>query len=185
MAELVAGPVAEPLTRAQAKDFLRIDHDDEDALVDALISAARRFVEAHTGRVLMAQTWRLIREAWPTGGVLVSPIAPVRLIVEAQVRGADGQETAVPEGALRVGRSGGGLLHVELARVPQPVGREAISITFEAGYGADATDVPADLVQAIRLLVAHFYEHREGAGEATRLPEAVKVLLAPYRLVRL
>lgn len=185
MAELVAGPVAEPLTRAQVKDFLRIDHDDEDALVDALISAARRFVEAHTGRVLMAQSWRLTRDGWPGSGVLVSPVAPVRAILAAQVRGLDGQDIAVPEEALMVGRGGSGLIHVDLLHVPQAMGRDAVSIIVEAGYGADAADVPADLVQAVRLLAAHFYEHREGAGDATRLPEVVRTLLAPYRLVRL
>ena len=60
-----------------------------------------------------------------------------------------------------------------------------IVITFTAGYGPAAADVPADLVQAVRLLAAHFYEHRDGPGDTSALPAAARVLLAPYRVVRL
>ncbi len=185
MAELIAGPLAEPLTRVDAKEFLRIDHDDEDALLDALIIAARRWVEAHTGRVRMTQTWCFTRDDWPLGGIIPCPVAPVRSVVEAKASRGDGTDIVLLEGVLRASRGGGGLLLVDLARAPQPCGREAISITVEAGYGAQAADVPADLVQAIRLLVVHFYEQRDGVGEARRLPETVMELIAPYRLVRL
>lgn len=185
MAELVAGPLAEPLTRAHAKEFLRIDHEDEDALVDALILAARRWVEARTGRVLMMQTWRFTRDDWPAGGILACPVAPVRSVIEAKVRGGDGTDSMLPDGVLRASTGEGGLLLVDLTRAPRPGGPEAISITVEAGYGAQADDVPADLVQAIRLMVSHFYEQRDGVGEASRIPGTVAELIAPYRLVRM
>ena len=185
MVELVAGPLAEPLTCAQAKEFLRIDHNDEDALIDALITAARRWVEARTGRVLISQSWSFTRDEWPMGGILPSPLAPVRSVREARIRRDDGVEVVLPEGVVRASKGGGGLLLVDLARAPQPAGREAISITVEAGYGGEAADVPADLVQAIRLMVAHFYEQRDGAEETSRPPQTATELVAPYRLVRL
>ncbi|MGQ3675619.1 head-tail connector protein [Xanthobacter sp. TB0139] len=183
MAELLVGPAAEPLTRAEAKDFLRLDHDDEDVLVDALITTARSWVESQTGRALMVQSWRFVRDAWPLSHLIIAPLGPVRRIISASVRRADGTVLELPEGALRPGE--GALIHVDLAQVPQPVGKGGISISYEAGYGTQVADIPAELVQAVRLLVAHFHEHREGAGDATRLPEAVLALLAPYRLVRL
>ncbi|MFH3480576.1 head-tail connector protein [Xanthobacter variabilis] len=185
MAELLAGPAAEPLTRAEAKSFLRIDHDDEDALVDALIAAARRMVEAATGRVLLEQTWRFTREAWPLSGVIPAPVAPVRTIVSAIVSLADGHTVEVPEGVLSLKADRApALIHVDLARAPQP-GAGGIAITITAGYGATAAAVPADLMQAVRLVMAHFYEFRDGSGDALSLPDTVGALLAPYRLVRL
>lgn len=187
MAELLSGPAAEPLTRAEAKAFLRIDHEAEDGLVDALITAARRTVEAETGRVLLEQTWRFSRDAWPLSRVIATPVAPVQTILSATVTLADGSIVAVPEGglALKADRAPA-LIHVDPARVPLPgpaVG--GIVITVIAGYGTSADDVPADLVQAVRLVLAHFYEHRDGLGETQKLPATLGALLAPYRLVRL
>lgn len=184
MAELLAGPAAEPLTRAEAKAFLRIDHEAEDSLVDALIAAARRTVEAATGRALLEQTWRFSREGWPLSGVIVAPVAPVRAILSAVVTLPDGSAAAVPEGALALKADRApALIHVAAGRVPAP-GPGGIAITIRAGYGA-AADVPADLVEAVRLVLAHFYEFRDGSGAAQALPATVTALLAPYRLVRL
>ena len=187
MAELLSGPAAEPLTRAEAKAFLRVDGEAEDALLDALIAAARRHVEAETGRILMDQTWRFSLDRWPLRGVIPAPVAPVRTILEATVAAADGTPVALPEGALTlVGDRAPALVRVESARVSAPlVSHGGIVITLLAGYGADADDVPADLVQAVRLMLAHLYEHRDGPGEATALPAAARALIAPYRVVRL
>ena len=186
MAELLSGPAAEPLTRAEAKAFLRVETDAEDALIDPLIAAARRHVEAATGRILMEQTWRVSLDRWPLRGVIPAPVAPVRAIVSATVAAADGTPVALPEGALTlVGDRAPALIRVSPARVAAPlVSHGGIVVTLLAGYGA-ADDVPADLVQAVRLMMAHLYEHRDGPGEATQLPAAARALIAPYRVVRL
>jgi len=58
-----------------------------------------------------------------------------------------------------------------------------IEIDVECGYGA-AADVPRIFVQAIRLLAAHWYEHRTDAAQPA-LPDAVAELLAPVRRMRM
>ncbi len=186
MAELLSGPAAEPLTRAEAKAFLRVETDAEDALIDALIAAARRHVEAQTGRILMEQTWRFSLDRWPLRSVIPAPVAPVRSILSATVAAADGTPGALPEGALTlVGDRAPALIRVAPARVAAPlVSHGGIIITLLAGYGT-ADNVPADLVQAVRLMLAHLYEHRDGPGDATQLPAAARALIAPYRVVRL
>lgn len=187
MPEPLSGPSAEPLSRADAKVFLRIDTDAEDGLLDALIPAARRLVEAASGRILVDQDFALTRDAWPASGVIALPVAPVSALLSATVETADGTSVAVPEGALTLrGERAPALIHVDPCRVPLP-GRThgGITLTVRAGYGPDPASVPADLVQAVRLAVAHFYEHRDGPGASTQLPDAVQALLAPYRVVRL
>src|ERR1043166_7768030 len=62
---LLAGPVVEPITLAEAKHFLRVQHDDDDDIITALIAAARVHVETQTRRALITQRWRLTRDAWP------------------------------------------------------------------------------------------------------------------------
>lgn len=187
MLELLSGPAAEPLSRDEAKAFLRIDHDADDLLLDALIPAARRLVEQACGRILLEQDFAFTRDAWPASGVIVLPIAPVRAILSAAVEGVDGTPVPVPEGALTLqGERAPALIHVDGARVPLPAPAfGGITLTLRAGYGAEASDVPADLVQAVRLTAAHFYEFRDGAGASTALPEMVMALIAPYRVVRL
>lgn len=56
---LVSGPVAEPISRSQAKRHLREDGTDQDVLIDACIVSARQEVEGWIGRALVSQTHEL------------------------------------------------------------------------------------------------------------------------------
>jgi hypothetical protein len=154
---LIAGPGEEPVSLAEAKAFARIDGSDEDALVSALIAAARLHVESLTGRALVTQTWRLVLKC--VSGLLVPlPVVPAIALVGA------------PEGAVLQGDA------VLLAsRVDE------LTIDYTAGYG-DAADVPQDLKQAVLTLVAYWYEHRDSV---TTAPVGFDRLVANYRRVRL
>ncbi len=55
--ELVTPPIVEPITTTQAKNFLRVDFDDDDALISGLITAARQYAEHYTHRAFFNQTW--------------------------------------------------------------------------------------------------------------------------------
>ena len=72
-------------------------------------------------------------------------------------------------------------------RVSSRIGA-GIELDVTAGYGDAAIDVPEPLRQAIRLLVAHWYENRGliASGTTTSvLPSTVAALLAPYRVLSL
>jgi uncharacterized phiE125 gp8 family phage protein len=63
-----------------------------------------------------------------------------------------------------------------------------IEIDLTAGYGAAPEDVPGPIRQALLLLVAHWYEHRdpiEIGSQAAAIPADVSQLLNPFRAVRL
>ena len=186
MPECLTGPVAEPLTLADAKAFLRIDHTAEDGLLAALITAARQAIESASGRILMAQTWRVTRDAWPVSGLILAPLAPVRAVVAARVfTGTAFAALPLDVFTLRRDRAPA-VIGVDLARAPRPTrALGGIELDLTLGYGATPADVPADLIQAVRLLTAHLYENRDGTTGAGRLPEPVEALLRPYRLVRL
>ena len=47
-------PASEPISLAEAKQYLRVERDADDELVAALIAAARNAVELSTRRVLIA-----------------------------------------------------------------------------------------------------------------------------------
>ena len=63
-----------------------------------------------------------------------------------------------------------------------------IEIDITCGYGDASADVPEPLRQAIRLLVAHWYENRgliASGGEVAALPQSAAALIAPYRVLAL
>jgi uncharacterized phiE125 gp8 family phage protein len=65
---LLAGPALEPLSLDEMRVYLRLETNDEDALVLSLIKAARNAVEQGAKRALIAQKWRIRLEAFPRGG---------------------------------------------------------------------------------------------------------------------
>jgi uncharacterized phiE125 gp8 family phage protein len=73
--------------------------------------------------------------------------------------------------------------------LPAP-GRKAggIELDVEVGYGDAPADVPEPLRQAIKHLVAHWYENRGliAIGHTVAvLPLTVAALIAPYRVLSL
>lgn len=155
---LIAGPGEEPVTLAEAKAWCRIDGSDEDDLLTSLIAAARLQVESMTGRALVSQQWRLTLMC-PRGLVVVLPVTPVISLDEA------------PDDAALQG---------DAVLLAEPV--ESLSIDYTAGYG-DAADVPADLKQAVLILVAYWFEYRDSVGETT--PAGFDRMVAGYKRVRL
>ena len=73
--------------------------------------------------------------------------------------------------------------------LPAPGRAQAgIELDVTVGYGDAAADMPEPLRQAIRLLVAHWYENRglvtTGVDYST-LPQSIAALIAPYRVLSL
>ena len=64
--------------RARRKQYLRVEHDDDDDIIAALIAGSRIHVETQTRRALITQTWRLTRDAWPESGWLAVLPVPLR-----------------------------------------------------------------------------------------------------------
>ncbi|MCK0209021.1 head-tail connector protein [Starkeya koreensis] len=184
---LLAGPTAEPLTLAEAKTYLRVGHEAEDALIASLITAARATVEALTRRVLIDQSWRLVRDAWPASGLIAVPVNPLREVIAARVIDAAGREAEVPLGAFTADTSRlPGVVRVERGAVPAP-GRPIAGIALDviAGHGPTADHVPSPLVEAVRVVLAHFYEHRDVPGPGAAFPARLDALVVPYRVTRL
>ena len=80
-------PVAEPVTLAEAKAFLRLTGTSEDELVAGLIRAAREDVERSTGLALIAQTWRLVLDALPSDDAVCLMRGPVQAVLSVTAYG--------------------------------------------------------------------------------------------------
>jgi uncharacterized phiE125 gp8 family phage protein len=184
---LLTAPAVEPLSLAEAKAFLRVEHDDDDALIAALATGSRIHVETQTRRALITQQWRLSFDGWPEHGRITIRPGPLQEVTAAHVTDCDGNARIVDLQGF-VPDLGASALAFAPWAMPQP-GRLAagIEIDVTVGYGDAGSDVPEPLRQAIRLLAAHWYENRGLAaiGTVTVLPTTVAALIAPYRMLSL
>ena len=70
---ILTAPTVEPVSLAEAKLHCRVDTTDEDALISALIVAAREYVEQVTGRALITRTYRAMEYATGAAFELLYP----------------------------------------------------------------------------------------------------------------
>lgn len=184
---LLTAPAVEPVSLAEAKAFLRVEHNDDDDLIGALAAGSRIHVEAQTRRALVTQSWRIALDCWPEDGRVRVVPAPLKELTAARVYDVDGHAQAVDLQAF-VPDLGSSALAFAPWALPQPDRIAAgIELDVTVGYGDAAVDVPEPLRQAIRLLVGHWYENRGLAalGTVTVLPTTVAALIAPYRMLSL
>ena len=188
--KLLSGPLLEPVSLAEAKAHLRVDASDEDAFISSLVTTARLQIEAVLDLALITQQWQWIADCWPLNNVVELPMRPLQSIDAVRVRGADDVATVLDPISYSVdGASVPPRVASRSGFWPTPGARlNGIEIDFTAGFGAAAADVPADIRQALLLLAAYWFEHRDptsaGATNAG-VPDAVSTLLEPYKAVRL
>lgn len=187
---MLTAPAVEPLSVDEAKEHLRVDGASEDTLISSLIMTSRLHIEAALGLALITQTWRQTLDRWPKNSEVIVPLRPLQAVSEIRVYDGNGGSAVVPAEDYIVDVAGNpGRIVPAGSLLPTPGKKAAgIEIAFTAGYGDAATDVPAPIRQALLLLVAHWYEHRDPVEIGTAgvaIPAAVSRLLKPYRLARI
>jgi uncharacterized phiE125 gp8 family phage protein len=189
---LTTAPNEEPVTLAEAKTHLRVDGAAEDALIGALISAARQSVEARTNRALCTQVWEARFDAFPADDAFVElPRSPLQSVQQVSYLDATGTLVQATIGDFDVLAPSGP--HAQPGSVgPKPDKTwptnvqdraHAARIRFVAGYGA-ASAVPAPLKAALLLILGDLYANREAQIVGGNVAEnrAVDALLAPFRV---
>jgi len=190
--QLLSGPAVEPVSLEETKQWLRLDGNDEDQLLSALIVSARLIIEAYTRRSLITQNWRLIADGWPetTAGscspVIAIPFAPFQRVAAIRVYDADNAARIVPTDTLHV-LSQNDRTTLQFLVAPPP-GRsfDGVEIDVVIGYGDNPADVPEPLRRAILMLVAYWRENRGDTQiSGVSISPQAKAAAAPYRRARL
>ena len=188
---IVNPPRGEPISVAEAKAFLKITHTQEDELFPHLITAARQMAEMYTRRKFMTQGLMSVlpfrpnhrkkeglQRVWTAGDryALFLPRGPLLKVTEVERISEEGETAPISYRGYHVN------VHQDPALlVVDDKSGWGVRVTYEVGYGENASDVPAPIRQALLKMVAEMYHHR-GILE-TKLLEGVTSLLGPYRLV--
>lgn len=188
---LTTAPTTAPVSLAEAKLHLRVDHSTDDTLISALLDAAVAHLDGWTGILGMCleeQTWRQDFDAFAQ--VLFLPLRPVSAIDSITYRNTSGQVATVSSSDYALKTDAGGRSFVRFLddySFPSDLYQTAaVSVTYTAGYARDdenASTVPMAIRHAILLLVAHWYANSEAVSERgmSEVPMGVRHLLAPYR----
>lgn len=198
--QLISPPAVEPISLATAKNFLKVDDviTQDDLLITALISVARRYVETATRQSLITQTWLLTADTFidilhehnytwlmflQTGSLYLPrpPLQSVTYINYLQPIGTyvswDPNNFIVSTGI--PGRVGClyGQIYPILSRMPQ---NDQVMIEYVTGYGDDGSTVPDNFIHAMLMIIMHLYENRSTNTESklNDVPFGVDALLS-------
>ena len=175
----IAPPTVAALSLDEAKAHLRLDHDDENTLVESLIKVAQAHLDGPDGVLSVVLTDSRWEESFEERGCEKVSLQqqPVRSIHSVSVDGA----ALSPENfSLHQKRSGRAVVEFATAQSGQ------IVIQYNAG-AEDAASVPEPIKQAMRLHIGSLYELRETEAIGTitsKLPH-YDILIGPYRRRRI
>jgi len=178
---ITSEPNVEPLTVASLKTHLRIDTADEDSYLTTLITFVRRFLETELQRTFVNTTY-----TYTIGGFtdpIKLPRPPVSSISGITYLDVDNSSTALSSSIFELVNDKVYLKYQQA--FPATLTRvNAVVVTYVAGFGATAADVPAEYIHLIKLICGSFYENREAHYQSPfnfRDMALLKNLLHKYR----
>ena len=189
--DVVTPPAIEPVTLAEAKDHLRIDVTDDDALVGFMIQAARESIESFLGRTIITTTFDLFLDRFPgRSGTIVVPSPRLQSVTTVKFIDTAGVLQTVPSADFLVDTSS------EPGRITPSTDSliweetetriKAVEVRYVAGYGTATTDVPEAIRLAILLMTADLYEHRENQSEVRLIENrTVQSLLYTHKAAKI
>ncbi len=161
---ITTAPTVEPLEVGELRAHLREDDVGQDAVIGRMIKAARLHTEVFAGRTFINTTYLLTLDRFPVPALIEPPRPPLSSVTSITYTDTDGAtQTLAADQYQRDTESEPGRI-VQAFGVTWPATRlelNTVAVTYVAGYGATPTDVPQNFRQAILILAAHLYEHRE------------------------
>jgi len=182
-----AAPAVEPVSLAEAKFHCRIDTDNEDGYVTALVTAAREYIEEVLDISMISQTWEARYDVFPLWEIILprAPMASGTVTVIYRDEAGQNQTITSATGAFQTDHNivPGRIYPLYEGVWPAVRGDEnSVVVRYSAGYDATGASVPSILRHAILLLVAHWFEMRQpvvtGYSQVLPVPHTFETLLA-------
>jgi uncharacterized phiE125 gp8 family phage protein len=147
----IGQPIAQPLSLAELKAYLKISNAQEDELLIYIISATSSIFEKYTGLAIARQRWKLVYEDFESG-ILTMPIKPLIEIESIEVLNCNKQKS-LSKNKYQFDQYEGEIIFNEY------ITAEKLQIIFCSGY-PDSISVPYDIKSALLMHAAYEYENR-------------------------
>ena len=191
---LVSGPTIEPVTVAEVKTYAHIDHTTEDALIGQWIKSARILAEGYQRRAYMRQTWEVIYDCFPAMPLYIPrpPLVEVKSVKYYDYQDTETELTLATYFQIDTNHEPGRIAFKYGQTWPTATLRdlEVLKIQYVAGYNIagststtedpDASDVPANVKDAIYLYCTYRSENRTAEGGS--VPDQFYNLLSDERI---
>jgi uncharacterized phiE125 gp8 family phage protein len=189
--KLLTPSVVEVVPLALAKSHFRVDHADDDAIIQTYVKAAVAHIEGYSGigDVTLGQaTWEQYHDAFPCGPLklLQRPVISIDKVEYLDETTGLYVEWASANYSKDIVSFHGWVNPVDSWPTPKDA-INAVKVTFKAGYGNTTDSIPDDLRVAVLLLAGHWYQNRETVTVghiANELPFAVAALIGKYREIK-
>ena len=172
-------PASMPVTLAEVKASARVTHSYQDTMLTSLILAAVEAIEDDCNRAIITQTWKLTADYLSD---TIIPRPPLQSISSIKYINENGEQQTLASTVYQV----------DTAHEPGKVStlpgqmwamtgigyKNAVEVTFIAGYGLTSASVPEKIRQAIIALVVHWYD--KGISEV--IPDGIRRALDNYRV---
>ncbi|KKN79781.1 hypothetical protein LCGC14_0336360 [marine sediment metagenome] len=178
-------PDDEPVTVDEVKSDLKMRGiNDYDGHIKPLIQAATQYVEEQRlWKALLTQT--CIDKFDDFGGEFELAWEPVQSITSITYQDTDNATQTLATSVYELAtRNGAGIVRLKFDQVwPVALSHpDSITMTYVAGFGDDAADVPVSIRQAIRVLAGDWQLNPDGD---TRIPIQVDGLLSGQAAMRI
>lgn len=185
--------VTEPISLQDAKEWLNIDYDDQDSIIDSIIKAARLKIERRCGVSIALKQYRVKLSEF--GDTIEFPMHPIVSIDAISYIDLSGDEQEIDPSVYTLIEGDEPYIYplepwpLDVATRP-----DAVSVEFTSGIDIEDSppdEVPDDLLQAMRLEIGAMFENREQEilvptrQEMMLLANGVPQLIAPYIVPRL
>lgn len=150
---LITGPIEEPLTLSEAKQHLRVDSGDDDALILGLISTVREQAEQRLDRPMLPQTFLAVLDSAVSGAELFisNDLLTVETVTYADSAGVDHVTTDYTK---------------TLTGIRPNFSGSNVRVQFTAGAWATVESVPFSVKAWMLLLMGDLYENRGATAES-------------------
>lgn len=152
-------PVTEPVTLVKAKEWLNVDHSDDDALITDLITSCRQFIEKATNQkvvphTVVQRTTTTTGEEFPLHYGNATGLAIESLDSTGTLTTLDADQYYQADNNINVYSAG------------------SYRLTYTVGADADS-----DLIEGIKMLIAYRYNNRGDQEKQQGIPDDVQKII--------